>query len=479
MASTTTTDGRQTALLSPLDQYLPRIYVLLYLVFHTTDPSAAVDSLQAGVNELGSRLPYLRGSVIAPGDSRGQMAITWSPSDPPLSLNPTTSLGTNPPSYKQLHSENAPIRYFANTFPALIQSRAVTNPDNPGFPAFAASYTLLDTAVVLGIAVHHSLADGTGMSEIIRLFASCTSRNFPPENQLPRPDEPLLRSILLHSGLPSPKAKSVPERLASLSGFFLRSETSAPQAVDPLAPKGKAKLFRFPLARIEHAKKTLREIHGEVNPAAFTTNNVLTGVIWACITRARAVRRGDTVLGDGISKLWFAINGRGRLMGDVAEHPFVGNVNLAGVAGLSCGELGEIGGGCLATGKLEGLVKVVEGIYEGVGVVTPEHIAEVVAMMEEVEDVREVAPNWVTSNGADVSVTSWANMGVYESDFGEGIGKPVFIRVPEFERDGLLLVLPRKREDVGGEGNVEVVVLVCEEDMKFLERDEVWNSWVV
>jgi trichothecene 3-O-acetyltransferase len=476
MSSTTTTDGPHTVPLSPLDNYMPRIHVSLYLVFHTPDPSAAVDALQTGVEKLGSRLPFLRGFISTPDDSRGQMAISWSPSDPPLSLRSTTSLGIRPPSYNQLKSENAPLHHFAHTFPSLIQARAAANPNSTGSPAFAASYTLLDTAVVLGIAVHHGLADGTGVSDIIRFWASCTSGNFPPENQIPRSDEPLLRNKLLHSGLPSSPAKALPERLPSLPEFYLLSGTSTPQPVDASAPKGTAKLFSFPLSKIEDAKRVLRARIGS-EPAALTVNNILTGVIWACIVRARAARRGNMVLGNGMSKMGFAVNARGKLTGGIAERPYLGNVNLFGVVEVSCEELERIGGQCLSTGRLEGLVPVIEGIYKGTKRVTGEHVAEVVAMMEEVEDVRDVAPNWVRSNGLDLSVTSWANMSVYESHFGEGVGRPVFMRVPAFESDGLVIVLPRKRGE-GREEKIEVAVLLCEEDLKFLEVDEVWKSWV-
>ncbi|KAK4451959.1 trichothecene 3-O-acetyltransferase [Podospora aff. communis PSN243] len=471
MFSTSTTDGSHTVLLSPLDNYMPRIYVILYLVFHTPDTSAAVDALQAGVEKLGSQLPFLRGSVSTSDDSRGQMAITWSPSDPPLSLHSTPSLGTNPPSYDQLKSENAPLRYFANTFPALLRPRTG---NNPGAPAFAASYTPLDTAVVLGIAVHHGLSDGTGVSEIIRFFASCTSGISPPEFQSPHPDEPLLRRQLIHSALPSAPTKSLPDRLASLPEFYLLSAASLPQQVDTSAPKGNAKLFTFPLSKIEDAKGVLR-IKG-VEPAALTVNNILTAVIWACIVRARAARRGNTVLGNGASKMGFAVNARGIFTGTITQQPYLGNVNLFGLVEVPCTELERIGGRCLSTGTLEDLGPVIEGMYKAARRVTGEHVAEVVAMMEEVGDVRDVAPNWVRSNGADLSVTSWANMGVYESDFGERVGRPVFMRVPEFESDGLVVVLPRKRE--GREEKIEVVLLLCEEDLEFLEGDEVWRSWV-
>ncbi|KAK0652348.1 transferase family-domain-containing protein [Cercophora newfieldiana] len=481
MASTTAPNGLHTAILSPLDQYMPRIYVRIYLVFHTPDPLAAVESLNAGVKELGSRLPFLQGSVND-NHPHGQIAISWSASDAPLSLHPISCCpGTNTPSFKQLEEEGALLHYFADAFPALIQARTAANPQNPGSPAFAAGYTILDAAVVVGVAVHHSIADGTGVSEIIRFWASCTRQSSPPENQTPRSDEPLLRRALLRSGLPPPSEKPLTERLASLPQVYLRSlDPSRNQAVDTSATKGGIHLFTFSVSRLESARVALRSAEAELDPAALSTNNILTGIIWACVSRARAARRKGVVLGNGMSKMGFAINGRRQFTGDIAARPYVGNVNLYGLPELPCGVLEGIGAVCLAgTGQVGGLLPVLKGIYEAIKRVTGGHIAEFAEMMEAVGDVRDVTPNWVRANGPDLSVTSWANMGVYESDFGEGVGKPLWMRVPgDFVGDGLVIVLPRKRtgEDVRG---IEVLLLMCEEDLRFLEGDEVWRSWLV
>ena len=496
MTSTTTNNGSHTAYLSPLDQYMPRIYVTIYLIFDTPDPSAAVNTLQAGVKELGSRLPYLRGSISTPEDPRGRMAITWSSSDAPLSLHPTpTSLGTNPPPYQQLRAENAPLHYFANTFPALIQTRTAANPGSPGSPAFAASYTLLDSAVVLGIAAHHSLADGTGVLELIRVLAACTSHTPLPPSLSPLPDEPLHRHTLLHSALPSPKEEpplSFSTRLASLPEFCILSSpevtTSQANATDSSAPKGRAKLFTFSAARLETAREVLRAGEYHLDPAALSTNNILTAVIWACVSRARAARRGggggwaESGSGSGRSKMGFAINGRRQLKGEVSTRPYAGNVNLFGVPEFTSEMLEGIGAKCSATGGgAAALAQVVKSIWEAIRRVDAGHVADVVALMEQAGDFAgDVGPSWVRSNGPDLSVTSWANMDVYGCEFGEWLGRPVYMRVPDFVADGLVVVLPRDRTGREGKGEgIEVVVVLCADDVRFLEGDEVWGSWLV
>jgi hypothetical protein len=78
-----------------------------------------------------------------------------------------------------------------------------------------------------------------------------------------------------------------------------------------------------------------------------------------------------------------------------------------------------------------------------------------------------------------LTVTSWANLELYELGFGDAAGKPMFVRTPFAEHDGLVVMLPRRRGVVekGGGEKMEVIVLLRTEDMEKLEKDESWRSW--
>jgi hypothetical protein len=278
--------------------------------------------------------------------------------------------------------------------------------------------------------------------------------------------------------------RTLEERLKGMQGLCLKGEVEGGRFVELDPPKGRGKVFTFSGDKLEVARGRLRGVEG-VDGAAVSVNNLLTGIIWACFARARVARRGESVIRDGErgvkSNMGFAVNGRKHFKGEMAGRPYIGNVNLFGLVEMEVGMLKGTGEHCRAGERgvegLEGLVPVVRVIHEAIQRVTAEYIAEVMEVMERVEDVKDVVPNWVRSNGMDLSVTSWANMGVYESDFGEGVGNPVFMRVPNFETDGLVIVMPRRRQK-RGEG-IEVVVLLCEDDLRLLEEDEIWRSWLV
>jgi hypothetical protein len=138
------------------------------------------------------------------------------------------------------------------------------------------------------------------------------------------------------------------------------------------------------------------------------------------------------------------------------RRPFLGNVNLYGLADVPLDELERAADG----NNPESLAAVVQSIEDAVGRVTPAHIGEVIQLVNQVPPVPDTCgggglllPGWHSFHGDDVTVTSWANMGcVYDdADFGEALGgAPRFMRVPEAETDGFMIVLPRKK-GAGGE----------------------------
>ncbi|KAH6850621.1 hypothetical protein B0I37DRAFT_372002 [Chaetomium sp. MPI-CAGE-AT-0009] len=478
------TSTAQTAVLSPLDQYMPRIYTTLFLIFETSDPTNAVDKLRAGLRRLNQRLPYLKGRVFA--TDGGRAAIRWSPTDEDVKLQemPTDGLVLPGLSFEKLKAERAPLHYFPPTLSPLPRF-ANLNSDS-GAAVFAANYGLLDGGVVLGLSVEHNVMDGTGVVELIRFWAACTRSDTidTATTPTPDPDEPLHRSQLL----PTPS-------------------TPLP------SPPGTSKIFTFATAQLEATKTALQTLHSTTPSTTatwLTTNSVLCAILWSCITRVRQQRRAraretttpsepsspsTTAAATARSQLGFAINGRARLGPGATglgladpRRPFLGNVNLYGLAGVDVGELEQAtstattadGSSVVAAGREAALGRVVQAIGEGVGRVTGGFVGEVMELAERAaaDGGGPLAPGWDAFHGRDVTVTSWANMGLYGAEFGEGVGRPCFMRVPRAETDGFAIVLPRRRGGEREEG-IEVVVAMHPEDMAALEGDAVWRSYLV
>ncbi|EAQ86339.1 hypothetical protein CHGG_07592 [Chaetomium globosum CBS 148.51] len=521
----------QTALLSPLDQCMPRIYTTLFLVFETPDPATAVENLRAGLKRLNKHLPYLKGRVFAADG--GRAALRWSPKDVDVELQemPTDGVVLLGLSFEKIRTERAPLHYFPPTISPL--SRFASLNSDSGAAVFAATYGLVDGGMILGLSVEHNVMDGTGVVELIRFWAACTRSDITDAATTPTPDpnEPIYRTTLLRraTGLDVTEAQrqtppTFNDLLARHPEFRLPSTTTpttTPSTSLP-SPLGISKIFTISLTKLEATKTTLQSPHPNTTPPP-TTNSILCATLWSCITRVRTARRRKTnttttttpsssaatpaaagpeeEVKAGHSQLGFAINGRARLgvssgLAD-PQRPFLGNVNLYGLAGMGVDVLGRATAATASTGttgtaaavaedgeRVEALARVVQAIGEAVGRVRGGFVGEVLELVERVPEGGGgggffLLPGWDAFHGMDVTVTSWANMGVYGVDFGKGVGKPCFMRVPRAETDGFVIVLPRRRGEVVKEEGIEVVVAMHPEDMAALEGDAVWRSYLL
>ena len=495
--------------LSPLDQYMPNLYSGLFLVFPAHDPAGAIDDLKAGLQIVNERLPYIKGRVFATegnnAEGRCGLAVEWSAADANIELETACAAGLGAEgvvlpgmSYEKLKHQNAPLHYFPACLSPLpawnhLKSDAGYDSDTP---VFAANYTLLDGGVVVGLCVHHALMDGTGIAEFIRFWADCTRCRGVLGMPAPDPDELLHRDRLLRlATCPArdwkedetrPRNLSLGKLLARHPEFVLLSDlmaTAGPPAPPP-SPMGSSRVFTFDGSKLDAIKTSLR-------PERITTNTVLCALIWSCITRARTARRAGG-LGALSSKLCFTINGRTRLHGGaLIDPPFLGNVVLYGLAEVAVEELEHVGLAChafagsgfdiaLSADCVSPLVPVAKKIGGVVDLVTPEYVANVVELLDQALAARDtIVPRCDSFHAADIIMTSWANMDLYQSDFGAVVGKPEFVRVPEMETDGFVIVLPRKRTAEGHvENGIEVVVAMHPEDIVALKKDAVWCSYL-
>jgi hypothetical protein len=101
-------------------------------------------------------------------------------------------------------------------------------------------------------------------------------------------------------------------------------------------------------------------------------------------------------------------------------------------------------------------------------------------LVDQVPDTEDISVGCKIIHGPDVSITSWANLSFYDSDFGDRVGSPQFLRLSDNKLDGLAMILPRKRmlASRGAEG-IEVVLAMYLEDTAALERDSIWTNYLV
>lgn len=106
-------------------------------------------------------------------------------------------------------------------------------------------------------------------------------------------------------------------------------------------------------------------------------------------------------------------------------------------------------------------------------------VGQTYSLIEKAGDAGTVSIGWNAFSARDLAITSWADQGLYEMDFGEALGKPEFIGLPYAEADSVCIVLPRRREAAAAsvpESVLEVVLMLRRDDMVALEEDITWKS---
>ena len=156
--------------------------------------------------------------------------------------------------------------------------------------------------------MHHNVADGTGIAEIIRLWAACTRGGGHPEKVVggyskapPRADEPLHREAELRVVAAGPAAGSYAQLLGELPQLWDKDHPLIPAPAPALASppiRGSTGIYAFSVRKLEAARTRARIMAAtpagmQLDPRSLSLNNILCAVMRACITHARAARCGD------------------------------------------------------------------------------------------------------------------------------------------------------------------------------------------
>ena len=86
-----------------------------------------------------------------------------------------------------------------------------------------------------------------------------------------------------------------------------------------------------------------------------------------------------------------------------------------------------------------------------------------------------MASNMNRTEGADMYITSWERLGLYDATLEMGLGRPDWVRKPWSKDPGSCVIMPSDDR----KPYLEVLVQMTEVDMKRLLADEVFISFVV
>ncbi|KAJ5481292.1 hypothetical protein N7475_000104 [Penicillium sp. IBT 31633x] len=331
-----------------------------------------------------------------------------------------------------------------------------------GVPVFAASiFRFADQGVGLCVCLNHNAVDGTGFSEIMRLWArNVVDPGFTFSSSSQSRSDWLSESLsfdLQHTS-----------SVSSEDLFILHPEYSTtPPVIPERSPSCTSKLFTISMHWIEILKDLMRKYTSK----ALTTNSVICALIWTTVTRVR-MQRTPSLKGE-TSRLAMAVNGRQRIGKNFSppESPYFGNTVLYSLSKFPAGTLSASD-----DAPVRSLAEICDHIAQSqsLSVIDSRHIAEVYRLIDCMEDYRSLFVGWDLFGSRDLTITNWADIDLYGTDFGDVLGRPKFVRMPRMEADGVALILPRQRavpQEV-----LEIMVMLRRDRMDALENDPMWQT---
>lgn len=461
--------------LTPLDSIMPRTYLQVLFAFptHTSGVSTSmIENLQQALDATSKQVPWLCGRVVpvtSASPARHALEIRYEANGRSPHLR---DMGSVPVSYKVLAAEGMPPAAIPSTvWP--VNGMIDDNLHDAGAPAFAVGFFRFadDQGAGLTVCAHHNATDASGFAEIIRLWVS----NMNPA------DCPCLyleeeRSSLLTQALSTVSEDVQCKSLEALLEVHPEYSKVPPRIPSEFAPCT-SKLFTIPVARIEVIKQLVRSC----TSTPPTTNTIICAFIWTAITRVRMRRRPVLSLND-TTRLAMAVNGRKR-MGQrfsTSENPYLGNIVLYSLAQLPM-SMSRPADSLQQQESVHNLAVVCDAISESISPtkINSRHIAEVYNILSKVQGHQALFIGWDPFSGQDLTITSWADLALYELDFGPGLGRPDYVRIPPAAADGVCIVLPRKQgKTTDFERNViELMVMLRKDDMNALEQDANWTDF--
>ncbi|KAL1870735.1 hypothetical protein Daus18300_005055 [Diaporthe australafricana] len=171
-----------------------------------------------------------------------------------------------------------------------------------------------------------------------------------------------------------------------------------------------------------------------------------------------------------------AVNGRRRLDPSFStpENPYLGNLILYASAERSFDTLQR------AADSTREHAEICKAIAQSCGPakIDRQHIANVFELGRQAGDCSTTFPGWDLFNHKDLTITSWADLDLYQMGWGSALGQPDFIRFPFSAADGVCIILPRKRPEPASDCQnlIEVVIMLKAEHMEALKADSLWQS---
>jgi len=302
----------------------------------------------------------------------------------------------------------------------------------------AAQANFIDGGLLLTVGVHHSVCDGGALDHILETWAHNMSvingsESFSKYDPVSNDRTPLCK------GLPANNVADFPEYV-----LMPTPPAAATQMAPPTfqLPPMTAKIFYFSPEHLADLKTAAK---------AYSTNDALGAFFWHHMTLARNPSH-DPTEDEKTSTILFAVNIRGRTSPPLPP-TYLGNALFGGIAPrLSIANLKD---------PQTGLTQASAALRSGLNAIhNPSRVPLTIGLLSSRPNAQDFKFAAHAFLGPDITMTSWADMGVLKREWGP-LGKPEGFRIPYEAADGVITVFPRLEN-----GGLEVMAGLESESME-------------
>ncbi|ETI21989.1 hypothetical protein G647_06059 [Cladophialophora carrionii CBS 160.54] len=460
--------------LSGIEHCMPRSYIRICLAYRLPRQEMlgdVVTRLNHFVRETVNAKPYLSGYVVAvenPGNRVGAVEIRFSDTDfleyPDVGVRHLTREEV-PYTYDQLCEDG--LR------PSVIKPEIVSalgeSADEDRAPAFRVQANVVEGGIIVSVYLHHCISDGNGAEWLIS--GNVLRDDFAFKRDLDGGDHDIPSLSMRLDTFARHKSQVRSELSYSsanqINDRHLKYKTvqAAENSHHVIKPIGRGCVFAIPLTKLADLKQRLMTL---ARAERMSRSDVLMTLIWHGMTKARipSLSQNPTVT---TSKLNIPVNIRTRIKNKLPESYFGAAVDFASV---------EAPLFHFADNDDASMCETALAIRKAINQVTEPYIRQSIALAENPNpkiDVRDLqGSNMDRTDGADMYITSWEKLKLYDATFDMGLGRPDWVRKPWSRDPGSCIVLPfDDRKDY-----LEVVIQMAEADMGRLLEDKAFMGYV-
>lgn len=433
-----------------------RAYTVICLLWpiDETARDEVVAALRNASLTLTQSFPFLAGQVVNEKEkgtektSSGIFRITeYEPhkGKAPVRVKDCTSLC---PSYEELRKRRVPLSMLDGDVLSPMKGLPYYYDGSEPLPVFLLQANFIKGGLILTSACMHNALDMNGQGQVIRLLAQALGREEFSEAQIRDGNVDRRKVISLLTPGDKLLAHEMVRCPSSLSNpAFGGSPTPAPW-----------KLFNFPGQKLIKLKEEAsKECSACTEQAWMSTNDALTAFLWQRSLVARSARLGK----DAESTLVRAADAR-RIFDPPIPEAYMGHCVACS---FTTGPVQKV--------AREPLSVTARSIRRSLNEIDDYHVRSMASTLKSLEDKTTFSYGAKFNPDADLMVSSWAELGLYQHSFGPLLGKPEFIRRPLLAQlESLVYLMPRTDD-----GSIAVAMSMREEDAKILLEDPLWTSY--